>query len=315
MGLVMSGGKGNRTMGKRSGINFRKRGFRATYGRLNQMIDGAMDGTFSEDDYEETELSKLEVKWKRFLTSAKLSNQKVEEERKKIKELVSDISHQTKTPLANILLYSQLLEERNLDETSQNLVAEIVKQSEKLEFLIQSLVKTSRLETGTFQLEPKDHEVYPMLKEIAEQAKQKAERRNIQILLPELEKVSEKDLPELGSKSIKAVFDKKWTAEALYNILDNGVKYGNENSTIELSVRAYEMFVSITICNEGKDIPEEEIPLIFQRFYRGKNAGEAEGVGIGLYLARQIVEEQGGYIKVTSKGDGRVRFSVYLPRK
>ena len=102
--------------------------------------------------------------------------------------------------------------------------------------------------------------------------------------------------------------------EALYNILDNGVKYGNENSTIELSVQAYEMFVSITICNEGKNIPEEEIQLIFQRFYRGKNVGEAEGVGIGLYLARQIVEEQGGYIKVTSKGDGKVRFSVYLPR-
>ena len=113
------------------------------------MIDEAMAGTFSENDYEETELSKLEVKWKRFLTSAKLSNQKVEEERKKIKELVSDISHQTKTPLANILLYSRLLEEQKLDDTSQTLVSEIVKQSEKLEFLIQSLVKTSRLESGT----------------------------------------------------------------------------------------------------------------------------------------------------------------------
>ena len=303
-------------MGKRFGIHFRKWGIRATYERLNQMIDGAMDGTFSEDDYEETELSKLEAKWRRFLTSAKLSNQKVEEERKNIQELVSDISHQTKTPLANILLYSQLLEEQNLDETSQNLVAEIVKQSEKLEFLIQSLVKTSRLETGTFQLEPKNQEVYPMLKEIAEQAKKKAERRNMQIRLPQIEKDSGEDLEEEGEREhIQAVFDKKWTTEALYNILDNGVKYGNENSTIELSVQAYEMFVCITICNEGKDILEEEIPLIFQRFYRGKNVGEAEGVGIGLYLARQIVEEQGGYIKVTSKGDGKVRFSVYLPRK
>lgn len=98
-------------MGKRFGIHFRKHGLRATYQRLNQMIDGAIDGTFAENDYEETELSKLEVNWKRFLTSAKLSNQKVEEERKKVQELVSDISHQTKTPLANILLYSQLLEE------------------------------------------------------------------------------------------------------------------------------------------------------------------------------------------------------------
>lgn len=279
------------------------------------MIDEAMAGTFSENDYEETELSKLEVKWKRFLTSAKLSNQKVEEERKKIKELVSDISHQTKTPLANILLYSRLLEEQKLDDTSQTLVSEIVKQSEKLEFLIQSLVKTSRLESGTFQLNPKRQEVYPMLYEIAEQAKEKAKKKKMQIVLPELEKDRENDFEKQEKEKIKAVYDKKWTAEALYNILDNGVKYGNEGSTIEISVQEYEMFVCITVCNEGEEILEQEIPLIFQRFYRGKNVGEEEGVGIGLYLARQIVQEQGGYIKVTSKGDGRVRFSVYLPRK
>lgn len=299
------------------GIHIRKRGIRATYKRLNQMIDEAMDGTFSEHDYEETELSKLEVKWKRFLASAKLSNQKVEEERENIKELVSDISHQTKTPLANILLYSQLLEEQNLDETSQNLVSEIVKQSEKLDFLIQSLVKTSRLETGTFQFEPKKQELSQMLGEIVEQGKQKAAGRNIRILLQEFEKGSEKYSPEFGkakyNQRIQAVYDRKWTSEALYNILDNAVKYGYENSFVEISVRAYEMFVCITICNEGKGISEGEIPLIFQRFYRGKHASETEGVGIGLYLARQIVEEQGGYIKVISKGDGKIRFSVYLP--
>lgn len=278
------------------------------------MIDEAMAGTFSENDYEETELSKLEVKWKRFLTSAKLSNQKVEEERKKIKELVSDISHQTKTPLANILLYSRLLEEQKLDDTSQTLVSEIVKQSEKLEFLIQSLVKTSRLESGTFQLNPKRQEVYPMLYEIAEQAKEKAKKKKMQIVLPELEKDRENDFEKQEKEKIKAVYDKKWTAEALYNILDNGVKYGNEGSTIEISVQEYEMFVCITVCNEGEEIPEQEIPLIFQRFYRGKNVGEEEGVGIGLYLARQIIQEQGGYIKVTSKGDGKVKFMTYLPR-
>ena len=301
-------------MGKWFRTHFRKRGLGVTYKRLNQMIDEAMAGTFSENDYEETELSKLEVKWKRFLTSAKLSNQKVEEERKKIKELVSDISHQTKTPLANILLYSRLLEEQKLDDTSQTLVSEIVKQSEKLEFLIQSLVKTSRLEAGTFQLNPKRQVVYPMLHEIAEQAKEKAKKKKMQIVLPELEKDRENDFEKQEKEKIKAVYDKKWTAEALYNILDNGVKYGNEGSTIEISVQEYEMFVCITVCNEGEEILEQEIPLIFQRFYRGKNVGEEEGVGIGLYLARQIVQEQGGYIKVTSKGDGKVKFMTYLPR-
>ena len=287
---------------KKVGMRIRKKSMRSTCQRLNQMIEEAMDGTFSEEDYEETELSKLEAKWKRFLTSAKLSHQKVEEERKNIKELVSDISHQTKTPLANILLYGQLLEEQNLDETSRKLVSEIVRQSEKLDFLIQSLVKTSRLETGTFQFEKQKQELYPILREIAEQAWKKAEKRKMRIILPEIE-------------AVEAVCDRKWTAEALYNILDNAVKYGNEESVIEISIEAYEMFVCITISNEGKGISEEEIPLVFQRFYRGKNTGETEGVGIGLYLARQIVEEQGGYIKVKSKAGGKTGFSVYLPKQ
>ena len=119
------------------------KGMRSTYKRLNQMVDDAMNDSFEEEKYDETELSKLEVKWKRFLTSCKLSNKKIEEERSNIKEMVSDISHQVKTPLSNILLYSKLLEEQELSEESQAMVKEITKQSEKLDFLIQSLVKCS----------------------------------------------------------------------------------------------------------------------------------------------------------------------------
>lgn len=278
----------------------RKRGIRYTYARLNQMIDQAMDGTFEEQEYDETELSKLEVKWKRFLTSSKLSKQKLEEERASIKEIVSDISHQTKTPLSNILLYSQLLEEQNLDENSQRLVAEIVKQSEKLDFLIQSLVKTSRLETGTFQLTPVKQQISKVLEEVLMQAKQKAEKKKISVIL------------EAFSDSIKANYDKKWTSEALYNILDNAIKYSEEGSNVRIRVKEYELFVCIEICDEGMGIAEEEIPYIFQRFYRGRNVKEEEGVGIGLYLTRQIMEEQKGYLKVRSKEGKGSEFSVYF---
>ncbi|MBR1736478.1 MAG: sensor histidine kinase, partial [Firmicutes bacterium] len=116
--------------------------------RLDKMLEDGINGTFSESDYDETKLSQLESKWLRYLTSSKLSYQKTTQEREKLKELVSDISHQTKTPIANILLYAELLQEQNLDRQSRQLVDEIRKQSEKLEFLIQSLVKISRLETG-----------------------------------------------------------------------------------------------------------------------------------------------------------------------
>ena len=280
-----------------------RRTLRNTFNRLNQMLDDAINGQFEEGTYDETELSKLEVKWKRFLMASKLSNEKIEEERKNIKELVSDISHQTKTPLANIMLYSQLLQEQNLGEESQKLVTEIIQQSQKLEFLIQSLVKTSRLEVGTFQLTPTVQNVSIMVKEVIAQGKQKAANKEIEVLY------------EGDEKTVNALYDRKWTGEALYNILDNGIKYSQKGSYINIRIKEYEMFVCIQIQDEGTGLTEDEIPMVFQRFYRGENVRDEEGVGLGLYLARQIVEEQGGYIKVSSKnGEGSV-FGIYLPKE
>ena len=280
-----------------------RRSLRNTFNRLNQMLDDAINGQFEEGTYDETELSKLEVKWKRFLMASKLSNEKIEEERKNIKELVSDISHQTKTPLANIMLYSQLLQEQNLGEESQKLVTEIIQQSQKLEFLIQSLVKTSRLEVGTFQLTPTVQNVSIMVKEVIAQGKQKAANKEIEVLY------------EGDEKTVNALYDRKWTGEALYNILDNGIKYSQKGSYINIRIKEYEMFVCIQIQDEGTGLTEDEIPMVFQRFYRGENVRDEEGVGLGLYLARQIVEEQGGYIKVSSKnGEGSV-FGIYLPKE
>ena len=267
--------------------------------RLDRMLDDGINGTFEESDYEETSLSKLESKWLRYLTSSKQSAQKLEQERKKIQELVSDISHQTKTPLANILLYTQLLQEQPLDTQSLRLVGEIRQQSEKLEFLIQSLVKTSRLETGTFQLTPTKNEVSGMIVSAIGQIESKAESKQIRIIYTPV--------------SCTAKFDSKWTQEAVFNILDNDVKYSPEASEITVSVKEFELFACISVEDNGIGIPQDELPRIFGRFYRGRNVAEQSGVGIGLYLSRQIIEEQGGYITVESSGSGAV-FKIYLPR-
>lgn len=268
--------------------------------RLDKMLENGINGTFCETDYDESQVSKLETKWIRYLTLSKLSQQKVEQEREKLKELVSDISHQTKTPLVNILLYSQLLQEQSLDKQSRQLVGEIQQQTEKLEFLIQSLVKISRLETGTFQLLPSENEINSLIQSVIEQISPNAEKKQILVIYT--------------SESCIAVFDRKWTQEALFNILDNAVKYSPENSKIQITVKSFEMFVSIEVSDSGIGISEEELPRIFRRFYRGQNVREQNGVGIGLYLSRQIVEEQGGYIQVESKiGKGSV-FKLFLPR-
>ena len=111
----------------------------------------------------------------------------------------------------------------------------------------------------------------------------------------------------------KAYFDSKWTLEAICNILDNAVKYTNEGS-ISLSVTAYEMFVRIDIKDSGIGIKEEEFSKIFSRFYRSEDTKNMEGVGIGLYLSRQIISGEGGYIKVSSVYGQGSTFSVFLPR-
>ena len=113
--------------------------------------------------------------------------------------------------------------------------------------------------------------------------------------------------------SCTAKFDSKWTQEAVFNILDNDVKYSPEASEITVSVKEFELFACISVEDNGIGIPEDELPRIFGRFYRGRNVAEQSGVGIGLYLSRQIIEEQGGYITVESSGSGAV-FKIYLPR-
>lgn len=272
---------------------------RKVLSRLEKMLDDGINGTFEESAYDETKLSKLETKWLRYLTTSKLSHLKTEKERATLKELVSDISHQTRTPISNILLYIQLLEEQPLDEESRGLVSEIRDQSEKLSSLIDSLVKMSRLETGTIQLTPTEGSIAELIDSAAGQARMSADAKNIRI--------------ETEEPDFTANFDSKWTQEALFNLIDNAVKYSPEGSEVRVSAQSFEMFVSISVSDNGIGIPESELQLIFTRFYRGREVREQNGVGIGLYLARQIAEEQGGYITAERKGNGST-FKLYLPK-
>ncbi|MCR4600104.1 MAG: HAMP domain-containing histidine kinase [Acetatifactor sp.] len=268
--------------------------------RLDKMLEDGINGTFEETNYDESELSRLETKWYRYLTSSKLAYLKTQEEQKRIQETVSDISHQTKTPLSNILLYTELLCEQNLDETCRKLAEEISQQSKKLDFLIQSLVKTSRLESGTIQLVQVQKDLGDMIEAAIGQIRPKAVDKNISI--------------KYGKEECIACYDSKWTQEAVFNLLDNAIKYSPEGTEILICTKEFEMFSCISISDQGIGIPEEEQALIFGRFYRGTEVREQSGVGIGLYLTRTIIEGQGGYVNVRSeKGKGST-FEVFLPR-
>ncbi len=267
--------------------------------RLNQMIENAIHGAPVESGFDETEASALETKLSHYLAASVATKAQLTEEREKIHALVSDISHQTKTPVTNILLYAQLLKESALPQKEQQCVQLLAEQAEKLNFLIGSLVKSSRLETGMIQLLPKSSCLQPILREVAEQAEPKAKGKGVRL--------------SCGDTAASALFDPGWTKEALYNLVDNAIKYTPKGGSVCLCVKTYELFARIDIADTGMGIAEGEMAKIFARFYRGATAQNTEGVGIGLYLAREIVSGQGGYIKVqSSKGKGST-FSVFLP--
>lgn len=272
-----------------------------TLERLNRMLDIAMQGEFTENSFDETMLSALESKLAHYLAASTVSARNVAAEKDKLKTLIGDISHQTKTPIANILLYTQLLSEQPLRPESRPCVDALEGQTKKLQNLLDALVKTSRLESGVIVLHPACGTLQAVIDAAFAQIAPKAAEKKIRITLEPTE--------------ADAVFDPKWTEEAIYNLLDNAVKYTPAGGAVRVTAAAYQMFSAIHVRDTGPGISEEEQPRVFQRFYRGAEHAEEEGVGIGLYLVRQIAEGQGGYVKVRSQVGSGSTFSLFLPRK
>ena len=276
---------------------------RRTVRRLDRMLSTAIDGGFGEESFDESAPSALESRMARFLNGSARSLRGVQRQRESIQRLLSDISHQTKTPLANLKLYSSLLMEEELTPRQREQAQVIFQQSEKLSFLIETLVKLSRLETDVLAVTPKSQPLSPLLERAASQAKAAAERKGIALQL-HLQQQAE----------MRALYDLRWTAEALGNLLDNAVKYTPPGGCIQVSATQYELFCRIDVRDNGIGIAEEEQAQIFGRFYRGRQVREQEGLGIGLYLAREIAQKQGGYLKLSSRPGQGSTFSLYLPR-
>lgn len=269
---------------------------------IDELVERAIQGREQLTAYEETSLSSFENKLRRYIGISTANKQNMETEKNKIKALISDISHQTKTPLSNIMLYSQLLEEApELNDETRHCVSQIKQQSNKLNWLIQSLIKLSRLETGMISLHIENNPLIHTLKQSVSQIYDQAEIKGIVISI------------SCASHTL-ARHDMNWTSEALFNLLENAVKYTGQGGEIHLSVESNEMFTRVQISDTGMGIHKEDIHSIFKRFYRGQNSREVEGVGIGLFLAREIITAQGGYIKVTSELSKGTVFTVFLPR-
>ena len=267
---------------------------RSEMSELSDYIDKALDGNLEITEFDEKELSKIKSKLIKFLYASQVKEAKINTEKSKTKDLIADISHQTKTPITNLSLYISLLEEDPKDE-----YLEIIKyELNKLEFLIQNLVKSSRLESDIISLQK--HQAN--LKDIVEDA-----LREFKVIL------SEKDI-SINLKDEDLIFnlDERWLKEAIHNLVDNAIKYSPNGSIINISVYKSYLNYNLDIENECKDLSEETLPKIFERFYRGKNSVSKDGLGLGLFIAREIIEKHGGNIRA-SLDENRIKFSVDFP--
>lgn len=266
---------------------------------LDNMISGAGEPVTNRDL--ETLFARISHRLMRLYGIMQENRRRVEAERRELQALISDISHQVKTPVSNLRMVTDTLLTREVtDIERREFLQGISRQTEKLSFLFQALVKTSRLETGAIRLVRTDGLLFDTLAQAMSGIVYSAELKHITV---------DADCPG----DLRLCHDSKWTAEALFNLLDNAVKYTPSGGQISVTARKWEVYVKIDITDTGKGIPESHQAFIFQRFYREEEVHDEPGVGIGLYLAREIITRQGGYIKVLSEpGKGSV-FSVFLP--
>lgn len=221
----------------------------------------------------------------------------LQREQRSLQGLVADISHQTKTPLANIQLYLERLEHGAEDAS---LVAKLGAQVEKLDFLLANMVKISRLETGAVRIQKQQALLADTLADALSVIVPKADTKQIRLSV---------DYDETMTLN----HDRRWTAEALANLLDNAVKYTPAGGSVGVRVVLQPVFVQIAVHDSGKGIARERQGTIFTRFYREPEVHDTEGAGLGLYLARMIVERQGGFIDVVSAPGAGSTFTINLP--
>ena len=228
-------------------------------------------------------------------------NQMLAQEKEQIKTLISDISHQIKTPIAAANTFAELLSDGELSaEERTEYITTLQMSLGKLTFLTNSLIKISRLESGIISLKPEKNSLNEIVLQAVKTVYAKAKEKGILITFE-------------CDQAFEAVLDFNWTAEAISNVIDNAVKYTPQGGFVRLQITEYPSFLRLDISDSGVGIPEEEQAKIFGRFYRGKQSVGTDGVGIGLYLTREIINKQNGYMKVSSDENGST-FSMFLKK-
>ncbi len=252
-------------------------------------------------EYTDDLISKIDHQTFRVQTMTEQYEETLKNDREEIKNLIAQIAHQLRTPLTNMGAYLEFLEE-DLEEEERRTYTQAVKSSwEKIYFLTESFIKMSRLQGKVIQIQKEQADISSTLTRAVGQIQKKAEEKQIKVKLE-------------GGKEINYAHDENWICEAVFNLLDNAVKYSKKGTTVRAGAEKNEMFLRIWVCDEGIGISPGEENKVFQRFYRGDNAAGVEGFGLGLFLTREIVLKHGGFMRIKREKTGTT-VEIYLPRE
>ncbi len=269
--------------------------------RIRQRLLQAAKGDYTAVSYDESMEMAIGEAVNDLLDCLRHQKQKQQHETRVMQEFLANVSHQIKTPLSNIMVYSELVSgSPDISREDREYLELICRQSGKLDFLVSMLIKASQMELEMIQVHPVKSALDELILRCREEKIQEAKQKEIEM--------------QIKPSGIVCPFDPRWMQEAVGNLIDNAVKYSPCGGQIEIFVTGYGLFWCIHVRDQGSGIRESEQGLIFQRFYRSERAYSEPGLGIGLYLAREIVRLHGGYMEVRSKEGEGAEFCVYLPK-
>lgn len=265
---------------------------------MDKMMNGEAVPNF--DHIDDTYVSQIYHQLNRLYDVLQMQQNSIEQEKSKVQSFVSDISHQLKTPLTNLHLLQEALKQSGISpEEYQDCLEKQRKQLDKIDFLIRALLKTSQLENGLIQIQPREVSISQTILSALEGILVLAEKKEIEVYYD-------------NTTDYTVLHDPKWTSEALFNVMENAVKYTPQNGKLNILLSRTEKYVKISIKDTGIGIPPADLTNIFIRFWRG-NTNILEGNGIGLYLCKQIISLQYGYILVNSTVNSGSEFEIYIP--
>jgi len=269
---------------------------------LSLAADKVIEGDFSYEfkDGGEGDFNILSHQFNQMANRLENSLESLKKEKIFLQNIISDISHQLKTPLSSLIMFNELiLEDENMDENTKiDFLERSQIQLKRMEWLIINLLKAARIESGAIQFEEEKVYLYEPVDIAISSLDMKIKEKNIKIEV-------------LGEKENSYFYgDKEWTGEALINIIKNCIEHSDTNGSIEIILEETPVFSRIIVKDYGEGIDRKDLPHIFKRFYKGKSEVKVESIGIGLNLAKLIVESQGGIISVESKKGMETQFTI-----